>query len=63
MPTEFDVALGLNLTIGSVPVALTGAVSKSESGTVYVFDGSVQHATVQLGAFLRAAMEQFGAHC
>jgi uncharacterized protein DUF6603 len=58
--TDVEVALGLNFTIGTVPVALAATLQRSASGTVYTFDGSVQDATVELGDFLRTAVEQFG---
>ncbi len=61
MATDYDVEIALNLTIGSVPVSLTGAVSTIDGDTVYTFDGGIGHATIHLGAFMQAAMEQFGA--
>lgn len=62
MPTTaIDLSLGLNLEVGSVPIALKGEVQTDGDGeTVYVFGGSVQEASIDIGRFLQYVGQQFG---
>ena len=60
MATEVDLSIGINLTIGSIPVALVADIATSPGKTVYTFDGSVQDADIALGDFLGYVGEQFG---
>lgn len=58
--TSVDLSLGLNLTVGSVPVALDADIQTSNEGTVYTFDGSVQNAEIPLRDFVAYIGSQFG---
>ena len=60
MPTTVDLTLGLNLTIGTVPLALDAELTTSDTGTVYTFDGCVQEADIPLGRFITFIGAQFG---
>jgi hypothetical protein len=60
MVTTVDLRVGLNLTIGNVPISLDAQVDEQASGTVYTFDGSVQDAIIPLGEFLSYIGLQFG---
>jgi hypothetical protein len=59
MPTTIDLTLGINLTIGSVPVALQADIKNDESESVYTFNGCIQDAEIPLGRFLTFVGEQF----
>ena len=60
MATTVDLKIGLNLEIGSVPVALVAEIDRQPTQTVYTFDGSVQDADVPLGRFMQFVGMQFG---
>ncbi|MCB0429494.1 MAG: hypothetical protein H6585_02540 [Flavobacteriales bacterium] len=60
MPTEVDLKLGLNLEIGSVPVALDVEIDSQSAQTTYTFDGCVQNAVIPLGEFIGYVGQQFG---
>ncbi len=59
MPTTVDITLGLDLTIGSVPVSLAAEIDKQATETVYTFNGCVQTADIHIGAFLQYVGQQF----
>ena len=60
MATTVDLKLGLNLEIGSVPVALAAEVETGSEQTVYTFDGSIQDEETTLQYFLSCIGQQFG---
>jgi len=60
MATNVDLKLGLNLTIGSVPVALDAEVKTEGDDTTYSFNGCVQDAQISLSRFISFVGEQFG---
>ena len=60
MATTVDLKLGLNLEIGSVPVALAAEVETGADQRVYTFDGSIQDADTTLQHFLSHVGQQFG---
>lgn len=59
MPTEVNLTAGINMEIGSVPVALQLAVQSAQQ-TVYTFNGSVTNAVIPLCDFLGFVGKQFG---
>lgn len=60
MATTVDLSLGMNLTVGSVPVALEADLHDSPDGKVYTFNGCVQNAEIPLGDFIPYIGSQFG---
>ncbi|HYP08603.1 MAG TPA: hypothetical protein VER03_20375, partial [Bryobacteraceae bacterium] len=59
MATTVDLTLGLNLTVGSVPVSLQADINSSPTQTVYTFDGCIQEAAIPLGRFISFVGSQF----
>lgn len=59
MATEVDLKVGLNLEIGSVPVALDAEIDDTAASTVYRFDGSVTNIELDLAAFISYVGSQF----
>ncbi len=55
-----DLKVGLNLTVGSVPVSLAADIDKQADKTIYTFNGCVQDADIPLGEFLTFVGQQFG---
>lgn len=60
MPTDIDIKVGVNLTIGSLPVALNAEIDTNSERTVYTFNGSIQDAEIPLGQFMQYVGQQFG---
>jgi hypothetical protein len=60
MPTTIDLKIGLNLTIGSVPIALDAHVEEDSTQTVYTFNGCVQDAKISFAEFFSYVGLQFG---
>jgi len=58
--TNVDLKIGLNLTIGSVPVSLDAEYNSTSTQTVYTFNGCVQDAVISLGEFISFVGQQFG---
>lgn len=58
--TTIDLTIGINLQIGSVPVALSAEVEYGTDQTVYTFTGCVQDAVVDIGTFVSYVGQQFG---
>jgi hypothetical protein len=59
MDTKVDLSLGLNLTIGSVPLALSAKLDTGPDASIYTFGGCVQNAEIDLGAFIANVGSQF----
>jgi len=55
-----DIKVGVNLTIGSVPVSLNAEIDQQADKTVYTFNGSVQDAEIPIGEFFQYVGQQFG---
>ncbi|MBV9762791.1 MAG: hypothetical protein JO340_19690 [Acidobacteriaceae bacterium] len=60
MPTEVDLKVGVNLTVGSLPVSLVAEIDKTSERTVYTFNGSIQDAEIPLSQFMQYVAQQFG---
>ena len=60
MPTTVDLALGLNLEIGSIPVSLNADVQTGGGQSVYTFNGCMQTAEIDIGRFISYVGQQFG---
>src|ERR1700761_3246055 len=60
MPTDVDIKVGVNLTIGSLPVSLNAEIDTTSERTVYTFNGSIQDAEIPLGQFMQYVGQQFG---
>lgn len=58
--TNVVLKIGLNLTIGSVPVSLAADYNSTPTQTVYTFNGCVQDAIIPLGEFISYVGQQFG---
>lgn len=58
--TNVDLTVGINLQIGSVPVALNATVNSEADQTTYTFDGCVQDAVINIGDFMSYIGQQFG---
>jgi hypothetical protein len=58
--TAVELDIGLNLRVGSIPVALDVTVDHSGTGTAYTFDGCLQDADIAIGDFLSYLASQFG---
>src|SRR5579871_173696 len=59
MSTKVDLSLGLNLTVGSLPLALRADVEKSADQSVYTFNGCIQDANISFGDFFAFVGTQF----
>src|ERR1700761_2574248 len=60
MPTDVDIKVGVNLTIGSLPVSLNAEIDTTSERTVYTFNGCIQDAEIPLGQFMQYVGQQFG---
>lgn len=59
MSTEIDIKVGVNLEVGSVPIALSAEVEKTEKATTFTFNGSIQEFDIDLNQFLGKVGQQF----
>lgn len=60
MSTNVDLKIGINLEIGSVPVALAAELTTTDTATIYTFNGCVQNAVIDIGSFMTFVGQQFG---
>ena len=60
MSTEINLKVGVNLEIGSVPIALAAEVEKTSKSTTFTFNGSIQQFDIELNEFIESVGGQFG---